>query len=153
MIRITRESDYGILLLSELARGASGVVRRAKDLAGQAALPYPMASKILKALARAGLLDSHRGANGGYSLAQAPETISIADVIKALEGPIGMTECTTSPGTCDQEPSCPVRSRWHEISGAVQQFLERIPLTDLLCPTALPPLQIAEASVADARRR
>ena len=142
MIRMTKLTDYGIVLLSRLASQPNLETQTARDLATCAGLPYPMASKILKALARAGLLASQRGAKGGYSLAYQPEEISVGDVIEALEGPIGITECASSPGSCEHEPTCPVRARWQEISGAVRNFLEEIPLTDLLCPTALPTIHL-----------
>ena len=93
MIRITRETDYGIVLLSRLASQPKEGIHTARDLATWAGLPYPMASKILKALARQGVLVSQRGARGGYSLAHRPEEISVGDVISALEGPFGITEC------------------------------------------------------------
>jgi FeS assembly SUF system regulator len=134
MIRITRQTDYGILLLSHLASRPLDEVHTAKDAARRSSIPLPMASKILKALAKAGLLASHRGVKGGYSLAVAAERISIADVIQALEGPIGITECSFNPGGCEQEPSCPVRTNWQRISVAVRDALDRIPLSDMVVP-------------------
>lgn len=134
MIRITRQTDYGILLLSHLASRPIDEVHTAKDAARRSSIPLPMASKILKALAKAGLLASHRGVKGGYSLAVAADRISIADVIQALEGPIGITECSFNPGGCEQESSCPVRTNWQRISVAVRDALHRIPLSDMAVP-------------------
>ena len=142
MIRITRETDYGIVLLSHLASAPAHEIHTARDLSRRAALPLPMVSKILKVLARSGLLVSHRGAKGGYGLARRPEDVSVGDVIRALEGPIGITECASSPGRCEQEPICPVRSRWQEVSGAVREFLEKIPITHLTESAPLPPIQM-----------
>lgn len=129
MIRITRQTDYGIVLLAEMASRPMDEVLTAKDAARRSGLPVPMASKILKALAKAGLLASHRGVKGGYSLAVAPEAISVGDVIQALEGPIGITECSFKPGACMQEGSCPVRVNWQKISVAVREALDQIPLS------------------------
>jgi FeS assembly SUF system regulator len=134
MIRITRQTDYGILLLTHLASRPLDEVHTAKDAARRSSIPLPMASKILKALAKAGLLASHRGVKGGYSLSIPPERISIAEVIQALEGPIGITECSFNPGRCEQEPSCPVRTNWQRISLAVRDALDRIPLSDMAIP-------------------
>ena len=134
MIRITRQTDYGILLLSQMAAHPVAEVHTAKDAARQSGLPLPMASKILKALAREGLLRSHRGVKGGYRLAVAPERISIAAVIQALEGPFGITECSYNPGRCEQESSCPVRTNWQRISVAVRDALDRIPLSEMALP-------------------
>lgn len=141
MIRITRETDYGIVLLSRLAREPRHDVHTARDLAAWAHLPLPMVSKILKALARAGLLVSHRGSKGGYSLGHGPDEISVGDILRALEGPFGITECASSPGSCDQEAVCPIRSRWQEISVAVMDYLGKIRLSDLVCPAPLPPIE------------
>jgi FeS assembly SUF system regulator len=136
MIRITRQTDYGIVLLAEMASHPLDEVLTAKDAARRSGLPVPMASKILKALAKEGLLASHRGVKGGYSLAVAPESISVGDVIQALEGPIGITECSFNPGACIQEGSCPVRVNWQKISVAVREALDKIPLSAM---SAAPP--------------
>ena len=93
-----------------------------------------MTSKILKSLARVGLLVSHRGVKGGYSLARAPETITVAQIIGALEGPIAITECTEADSDCQVELSCPVRSNWHKINEAVLQALEGITLAEMTQP-------------------
>jgi FeS assembly SUF system regulator len=142
VIRITRETDYGIVLLSKLAGGPADEVQTARDLSSWSGLPLPMVSKILKALARSGVLASHRGAKGGYSLARRPEEVSVGDVIRALEGPVGITECASSPGSCDQEPVCPIRCRWQEISGVVRHYLENIPLSHLIRPVPLPAIRL-----------
>lgn len=131
MIRITRTTDYGIVLLSQMAGRPLDEVLTAKDAAKRSGLPLPMASKILKALARQGLLASHRGVKGGYSLAVAADEISIGDVIQALEGPIGITECSYNPGGCEQEGCCPVRVNWQRISVAVREALDKIPLSEM----------------------
>jgi len=137
MIRITRQTDYGILLLSQMASHPLSEVHTAKHAAQQSNVPLPMASKILKALARGGLLVSQRGVKGGYRLATAAERISIGDVIQALEGPFGMTECSFNPGACDREGSCPVQTNWKRISVAMRDALDRIPLSDMVLPPTI----------------
>jgi len=132
MIRITRQTDYGIVLLAYLASLPSDSILTARDAARECRLPVPMVSKILKTLAREGILLSHRGVKGGYSLAKEPASITIGDIIGALEGPIGMTECSTSPGSCEQEALCPVRINWQRISHAVRGALEKIPLSEMV---------------------
>jgi len=140
MIRITRQTDYGILLLSQMASRPMTEVHTAKQTAEQSHIPLPMASKILKALARGGLLVSQRGVKGGYRLAASAEKISVADVIQALEGPIGITECSFNPGGCEQEGCCPVQSNWKQISLAVRDALHRIPLSEMVLPHQNPPV-------------
>jgi FeS assembly SUF system regulator len=137
MIRITRQTDYGILLLSQMAARPLTEVHTAKQTAQGSNVPLPMASKILKALAKGGLLVSQRGVKGGYRLAVAADRISVGDVIQALEGPFGVTECSYSPGSCEREGSCPVQANWTRISMAMRDALDRIPLSDLLEPQTL----------------
>ena len=134
MIRITRQTDYGILLLSQMASRPLDEVHTAKYAAQQSKIPFPMTSKILKALAKGGLLVSNRGVKGGYRLAVSAEHISIGDVIQALEGPFGITECSFNPGACEQEGTCPVQSNWKRISLAMLDALDRIPLSDMVVP-------------------
>jgi FeS assembly SUF system regulator len=141
MLRITRQTDYGIVLLTRFAALPSGGVRNARDLAAEEHLPAPMVSKILKLLARGGLLASQRGATGGYRLARPPQQIAISEVIEALEGPIAMTECLGSGPSCVIEPSCPSRPNWQRINGAIQRALAEVRLSDMLPPpVALAPL-------------
>ena len=92
MLRMSKMTDYGIVLLTELARAGSGT-RTAKDLAACTQVPLPSVSKVLKGLQGAGLLVSHRGASGGYGLARSPELIPLTEIILALEGPVSFTEC------------------------------------------------------------
>ena len=93
MFRISKLADYGVSLLAALAADRGGEPHTARGMAGRVGLPLPTVSKILKALSRQGLLVSHRGVRGGYVLARPPEEITVAEIIRALEGPIGMTEC------------------------------------------------------------
>lgn len=140
MIRISRLTDYGIVLMSYLAAHPDRF-HNAAEVAVEARLPAPTVSKLLRLLAREGLLESHRGAKGGYGLARAAEEISLADVIRALEGPIALTTCNTSfPSECEHEPQCPVRGHWHRINQAVREALEGVRLSEMtLRPANLPP--------------
>lgn len=134
MIRITKTTDYGIVLLTHMAERPDHRFN-APELAHDAQLPLPMVSKILKSLAREGLLASHRGASGGYALARPPEEIPVSEVIAALEGPIAITECIDdSPGECVQEAVCPLRSNWQLINAAIRQAMDGIRLSQMTRP-------------------
>ena len=135
MIRLSRITDYGIVVMAHLARCPTGQ-RNAREVAAETQLPAPVVSKILKGLTREGLLESHRGAKGGYSLARRPGEISAAEIITALEGPIGLTECTVHPGQCVQESSCHVREPWQRINAVVREALAQVTLADLATPAA-----------------
>ena len=100
-------------------------------------LPLPTVSKILKILSRSGVLDSHRGVKGGYSLANEPRDLSVAKLISVLDGPIAITECVDdTPGQCSQEAVCHIRGNWQRINTAVRDALEAISLADLAQPTS-----------------
>ncbi len=134
MIRITKQSDYGIVLMTRLA-SEPDQLHNAAALAAEAQLPAPTVSKILKLLAKAGLLESHRGVKGGYSLTRPPESISMAEIIGTLEGPIAITECIEDgPGECSQESFCAVRGNWQRINLAIRQALEAITLAEMTEP-------------------
>jgi FeS assembly SUF system regulator len=132
MLRISKLTDYGIVLLVRFAADEPGTTRTARDMAEATALPLPVVSKMLKALAGAGLLQSQRGSKGGYALARRPEQVSVAAIIEALEGPIALMECSAGPGHCGQEPGCPVSAPWQRINRAIQGTLERVTLRDLV---------------------
>ncbi len=146
MFRLSRITDYGIVLMAQLASHGDEATRNAREMAAETELPAPVVSKILKSLAREGLLVSQRGAKGGYTLARAPETISAAELITVLEGPIGLTECTAHPGNCPQEASCHVRAPWQHINQAVRDALARVTLADLARGTVTP-LAVSLASL------
>lgn len=141
MLRITKQTDYGIVLLSRMAAEPQRLFN-APELAGEAQLPLPTVSKILKLLARDQVLASHRGVKGGYSLSRPPEAITISEVITCLDGPIAMTECVDdeAPGVCQQEGHCPTQANWQVINRAVRRALEGITLRDMAEPLVTRPL-------------
>ena len=131
MIRLSRLSDYGIVLMAFLAEQPAESQHSARGIAEGTRLPLPVVSKILKALAREGLLLSQRGSRGGYALARRPDSITVAEMITALEGPIGLTECTMHPGQCVQEARCHVRKPWQQINHIVRSALAGVTLAQL----------------------
>jgi len=136
MIRLGKLTDYGLVLMSYVAKSPEPSLRTARELAAQSGLPLPTVSKLLKLLLQSGFLVSHRGIKGGYSLAREAREISVAEIISALEGPIGLTECTTdASGTCDLEPSCPIKRNQQMISQVVRGALEKLSLADLIHPS------------------
>ncbi len=132
MLRITKLTDYGIVLLVQLANGEKGGTQNARRLAEATSLPLPVVSKILKSLAQGGLLTSQRGAKGGYALARRPEDVTVAEIIVALEGPIALMECSAGPGHCEQETGCPVRDPWQRINQAILETLKHVTLRELV---------------------
>lgn len=145
MLRVSKLTDYATVVMTCLAAGDG--VTSAQALAERARLELPTVSKLLKQLAQAGLVASTRGINGGYRLAREPERITIADVVTAMEGPIGMTECSAHAGLCDHESHCGVRVNWQRINHAIAGALASVTLADMLHPPPKPratiPLRVA----------
>jgi FeS assembly SUF system regulator len=134
MIRISRLTDYGIVLMSHIAAHPDET-HNAAEIALATRLPVPTVSKLLRQLAHEGLLTSHRGVKGGYGLERRPEEISVAAIIRVLEGPIALTACVTElPGECEHESQCPVRGHWNRINHAVREALEGISLSEMASP-------------------
>ena len=133
MFKLTRLADYGIMLMGRFARAAAPT-RSARDLAAESHLPLPTVSKILKALAKAGLLDAHRGVKGGFSLSRTPERIAIADIIEAIEGPISFTQCCEGAGHCNVESHCGLGVNWRKINNAVGRALRGVTLAEMVLP-------------------
>jgi len=133
---MSKQADYGLVLMTQFVRSADRKENlSARELAGQTRLPLPMVSKVLKALAREGLLLSHRGPSGGYSLARKPEHISVAEVLTAVEGPIAVTECLDDDGGgCRQVKVCPVKTNWERVNYAIKNVLDAITLQDMIEP-------------------
>ncbi len=131
MLRISKLTDYGTVLLAHLAANRPRVCSAA-DVASATGIALPTVSKLLKSLARAGLVTSTRGANGGYELARSPKAISAADVIDALEGPVSITECSSSQGLCEHEDICSVGGAWQRINVAIRHALDDVTLSDLI---------------------
>jgi FeS assembly SUF system regulator len=146
MLRISKLTDYAILMMVELAR--DGEMLSAHTLAERIHVEVPTASKVLKLLAGGGLLESYRGANGGYRVSRTGAEISVAEVIAAIEGPIAMTECSVEEGLCSQEDNCGLRSNWQRISLAVAQALRDVSLAEMSAPVGRKssPLQITTLS-------
>ncbi|MEQ9447699.1 MAG: SUF system Fe-S cluster assembly regulator [Rhodospirillaceae bacterium] len=131
MIKLSRMADYGVILMVQFARSGDRRVTAA-ELASVTALPLPTVSKLTKQLAAANLLESHRGAAGGYVLARDPKDISVARIVAALEGPIALTECMTSEGAvCEIEALCPTRTNWRRINEALVGALEDVSLAEM----------------------
>ncbi len=130
MLRISKLTDYATVLLAHLAEEGAGQ-RTAVELADTSGIGLPTVSKVLKELQRAGLVVSTRGARGGYALARPADEISAADILGAVEGPIGLTECATHPGQCGLEPSCRVGRSWQRVNLAIERALTDVKLTHL----------------------
>ena len=135
MLRISKLTDYATVLMAALAETPGDCVS-ASHLAEETRLEPPTVAKVLKTLARSGLVSSVRGVNGGYQLGLDAEKVSVAAIVRAMEGPIALTECGLEPGLCSHESSCSLRGNWQRIGLAVENALEKLSLADLTQPVS-----------------
>jgi Rrf2 family protein len=143
MLRLTKKADYGLMALKYLAEQAAfaggaangaqnGAAQSAKDIAEAYHIPPQLLAKILQVLARAGLLVSHAGTHGGYSLARPATEISAFEVIRAIDGPLFITSCITIHGACDLAGHCTIKEPLRKVNDSIKDLLSGIRIADLV---------------------
>ena len=132
MLRINKLTDYGVVIMAQIANEQMEKTHTARDLAESTKIPLPTVTALLKKISNSGFLNSKQGAMGGYALSMTPDKISIYGLIEALEGPVAITECSTE-GTCDCEllASCETQKPWQKINDTVKNALEGISLNQM----------------------
>lgn len=135
MLRISKLTDYAIMILSRLVLDAQQVVSAAW-IAKEVHLSLPTVSKLLKILAEANLVTSFRGQKGGYQLARAAADITVADVVSAIEGKLAVTECCVSANACALDSLCAIKENWHVINKMIFSVLAGLTLNDMIRPLA-----------------
>jgi Rrf2 family protein len=130
MLKLTKKADYGLIALRHLAT-SPGLMSSTKDIADTYHLPVPLLAKVLQQLTKAKLLISVPGTHGGYKLSRDPRKISALEVVHAIDGPVILTNCFTSHGTCDQTDSCTVREPLRKVHEAILDLLNNFKITDL----------------------
>ena len=169
MLRLTKKADYGLMALKYLAEQAherthkrtqmSGPgghppaapsAQSAKDIADAYHIPPQLLAKILQTLAKAGLLVSHAGTNGGYALARPAEAINAFEVIRAIDGPLFITSCITIHGTCDLHGHCTIKEPLRKVNDSIKDLLSGIRIADLVDPadSTHPPAAVAGGLVS-----
>ncbi len=142
MLRISKLADYGIAVAARLATGEGRHRwRSSAQIARATGIPEPTVGKVLRRLARAGLVEGRRGPAGGYRLARPAEQVSVAELLEALEGPLAVTDC--APGAarrCTIAPRCETRAGWSRIHEAVAEALRAVSLQEMLPTPRLVPL-------------
>ena len=141
MLRLTKKADYGLMALKYLAEQSAAnaptdqsasAAQSAKDIAQAYHIPPPLLAKILQTLARAGLLVSHAGTNGGYALARPASEISAFEVIRAIDGPLFITSCITIHGACDLAGHCTIKEPLRKVNDSIKELLSNIHISDLV---------------------
>jgi FeS assembly SUF system regulator len=135
MIILSKLADYGVIVATHLAADPQRQLTAAM-VAEEVRLPRATVAKILKALAHAGLVSATRGAAGGYRLAREARAISVAEVVAAIDGDIGLTQCSVHVADCARTDYCPTRPHWTAINRAVEEALTAVSLDAMLTPAA-----------------
>ncbi len=138
MLTVTRKTDYALIALATLARAMPNRLS-AREIAMQFHMPLPLLMNILTELRQRGLVVSTRGVKGGYQLARAAETITLADLLDATEGPVRLALCCGPDShaaprelDCDLEHWCPVKEPVRKVHGMFRRFLGQVTLAHLI---------------------
>ncbi|MCK4842080.1 MAG: SUF system Fe-S cluster assembly regulator [Methylococcales bacterium] len=137
MLKLSKLTDYATVILSHMAKDPQHMYA-SQEIAEVTGIGQPTVSKVLKILVKAKVLTSIRGAKGGYLLARAPDAITVATIITALEGPIALTECTASHQNCEQASGCEIQGNWGLINQKIFNTLESVTLADMIAPAKQP---------------
>jgi len=140
MLQLTKRTEYGLIALTHLAK-RGGVITSAREISEHYPVPKRLLAEVMKCLTHAHLIESHRGAHGGYTLARPASSITIGDVVGALEGELTLTTCESleagRSGLCEVEPVCPIRSPIHRLRAGIWDLFQRTTLSDIARPRAL----------------
>jgi FeS assembly SUF system regulator len=145
MIILSKLADYGVIVATYMAADPDRQVTAA-GLAAATRLPRATVAKLLKSLAHTGLVTATRGAAGGYRLARPARAISIAEVVAAIDGTIGLTQCSVHAADCIRNSYCPTRPHWAAINRAVENALSAVSLDAMISPAALMHRRPADAA-------
>ena len=130
-MKLTRGGEYGIRGVLYLAQQDNGKVSMLSAIAKAQDVPPRFLAKIFQALAKAGIVKSHRGAKGGFSLARMPADVTMKNVIEAIEGPIFLNVCLMSLGECNRDKICPMHTVWEEAQEKMMEVLDRANFAEL----------------------
>jgi len=140
MIRFSKMADYGVLILGHFGRN-EGLQSSSSELAEAFHMPKTVVANLLKAFREAGFLESRRGLHGGYWLARSPESISLLDILKAIDGPVQLTDCALeSVDICEYEDVCGSRSPMQAVNQRILKLLAETPLSQLMTENPTHPL-------------
>ena len=140
MLRLSKKSDYALMSMKHLATRSDGAAASAREMSEAYSIPLELLAKVLQRLVRARLLLSVQGTRGGYRLARPAGSISVADVIQAVDGPLTVTACSTEEENCDQYSKCSVRDPLWKIKERILVALQTCSITELATEAAEPVL-------------
>jgi Rrf2 family protein len=139
MLRLSKKSDYALMAMKHLAVKSDIATISAREIAAEYGIPIELMAKVLQRLARRGLLISTQGTRGGYRLAKPTSSISVADIIEAIDGPLTVTACSTHDDHCGQYAKCNVRDPLWRIKDRILEALSTCSLAEIAAETPVAP--------------
>ena len=154
MLRLSKKADYALMAMKHLAikTDTASASASAREIAEQYDIPIELMAKVLQRLARSGLLASHQGTRGGYTLAKPTRSISVADIIQAIDGPLTVTACSTEDEQCGQFTKCNVRDPLWRIKDRIVAALATCSLAEISTPAAPPEPAVMPMSLTRSSR-
>jgi Rrf2 family protein len=147
MLRLSKKADYALMAMKHLAQSSSTSSTSAREIAEQYDIPIELMAKVLQRLVRIGLLASTQGTRGGYTLGRPPASISVADVIEAIDGPFTVTACSTEKNDCEQYSKCSVRDPLWQIRERIAAALGTVTLAEIAAENVSSPVSVSRAAV------
>jgi Rrf2 family protein len=143
MLRLSKKSDYALIAMKHLATRPDGAGASAREMSEAYSIPLELLAKVLQRLVRSRLLVSMQGTRGGYRLARPAGSVSVADVIQAVDGPVTVTACSPDDHACGQYTTCSIRDPLWKIKNRIVETLTTVTVAELaadaVSPTAVPP--------------
>jgi Rrf2 family protein len=146
LLRLSKKADYALMAMKHLAQARDTASASAREIAEQYDIPIELMAKVLQRLVRTGLLVSTQGTRGGYALSRSSSTISVADVIQAIDGPFTVTACSSQDSTCEQYSKCNIRDPLWQIRERIAATLGTVTIAEMAADHDGPP-PVAHAAV------
>jgi FeS assembly SUF system regulator len=144
MLRLSKKADYALIAMKHLTRkGADAHSSSAREIAEQYDIPIELMAKVLQRLVRTGLLVSTQGTRGGYALSREASSISVAEVIQAIDGPLTVTACSDGNSDCDQYSKCNVRDPLWQIRERIVAALGTVTISEMAADAVVPAAPVA----------
>ncbi|MBT1074578.1 RrF2 family transcriptional regulator [Geobacter grbiciae] len=131
MMELTRKGEYAIRGIIHLAQLPPGKVALISEIAEATDVPQTFLAKILQSFAKIGIVQSFRGAGGGFMLGRSASRITLREVVEAVEGPILPNRCLIGSGTCERDSTCGVHPVWRQVQQRVVEILDGVTIEDL----------------------
>ncbi len=128
----SKPSRLAVRFLTHLARQRGDALHSVREVSRATGISRPTSAKILQALAKEGILESRKGPGGGFRLVSKPEELSLARIVAAVQGKDFFSECVGGWKGCSSSNPCPLHESWSRVRGAMEEFLAKTTLGDIL---------------------